>query len=45
MIQSVKEVSQLRALDSGEKLSPRDKIRASAARVGLGVPQVMKFTQ
>ena len=30
----------LRALDTGDKLEPRDKIRASAARVGLGVPNV-----
>jgi hypothetical protein len=30
----------LRELDSGERLDPRDKVKASAARVGLSVPEV-----
>ena len=40
MISSVKELRYLRELDTGERLDPRDKIRATAARVGLAVPQV-----
>jgi hypothetical protein len=40
MISSVKELKYLRELDTGERLDPRDKIRATAARVGLAVPQV-----
>ena len=40
MITSINELKYLRGLDFGEKLDPRDKIRATAARVGLGVPHV-----
>ena len=40
MISSVKELTRLRELDSGEKLNPRDKVRATAGRVGLSVPKV-----
>lgn len=40
LICSVNELKKLRGLDSGEKLDPRDKIRATAARVGLGIPKV-----
>jgi hypothetical protein len=40
MTSSIKELNFLRDLDTGEKLSPRDKIRATAGRVGLGVPRV-----
>ena len=36
------ELKYLRGLDSGEKLDPRDKIRATASRVGLGIPQVRR---
>lgn len=39
LVTSVNELTFLRSLDSGEKLDPRDKIRATAARVGLGVPK------
>ncbi len=38
MVTDVKTLKQLRGLDSGERLDPRDKIRATAARVGLAVP-------
>ena len=38
MINSVNELKHLRSLDTGEKLDPRDKIRATANRVGLSVP-------
>lgn len=44
MISSIKEISHLRGLDYGEKLDPRDKIRATASRVGLAVPRVRKLT-
>lgn len=40
LIASIKELRHLRDLDSGEKLDPRDKIRATGGRVGLGVPKV-----
>ena len=40
LIASIKELRRLRDLDSGEKLDPRDKIRATGGRVGLGVPKV-----
>ena len=40
MVASVKELTRLRELDSGEKLNPRDKVRATAGRVGLSVPKV-----
>ena len=39
MISSVKELAFLRSLDTGEKLDPRDKIKNTAARVGLSVPK------
>ena len=39
MVSSVKELTRLRELDSGEKLNPRDKVRATAGRVGLSVPK------
>jgi len=42
MTASIKELNHLRELDTGEKLSPRDKIRATAGRVGLSVPFVSK---
>jgi len=38
LLSSISELKSLRALDSGEKLDPRDKIRATASRVGLSVP-------
>jgi hypothetical protein len=38
LITDIKTLKTLRGLDSGEKLEPRDKIRATAARVGLAVP-------
>jgi len=40
MISSIKEITHLRGLDFGDKLDPRDKIRATASRVGLAVPRV-----
>jgi hypothetical protein len=40
-VQSQSELKHLRDLDSGEKLDPREKIRSTAARVGLGVPKVI----
>lgn len=40
LIASIAELRHLRSLDSGEKLEPRDKIRATGGRVGLGVPKV-----
>lgn len=43
MISGIKELTFLRELDSGEKLSPRDKVRATAGRVGLGVPKVSRY--
>jgi hypothetical protein len=39
LIADVNELKFLRGLDSGEKLDPRDKIRATASRVGLSVPK------
>eukprot|EP01039_Chlorochromonas_danica_P000838 gene837-912_t len=39
MVSDIKEVKYLRYLDSGEKLEARDKIRNTAARVGLEVPK------
>lgn len=43
MVKDVTTLKYLRGLDSGEKLDPRDKIKATAARVGLGVPKVNFF--
>ena len=43
MVSSIKEITHLRGLDFGEKLEPRDKIRATASRVGLAVPRVSFF--
>ena len=40
MIAGVTELKFLRGLDTGEKLDPREKIRATASRVGLSVPRV-----
>lgn len=40
MVSSVKELKHLRSLDSGERLDPREKIKATAARVGFELPQV-----
>jgi hypothetical protein len=39
LVSDVQQLKFLRGLDSGEKLAPRDKIRATAARVGLAVPR------
>ena len=39
MVSNVAELKVLRGLDTGEKMSPRDTIQASAARVGLHVPR------
>lgn len=39
LVSSVSELKYLRGLDTGEKLSPRDKLAATAARVGMGVPK------
>ena len=39
MVSSVSELKTLIALDTGEKMGPRDTIQASAARVGLHVPK------
>ena len=38
LVASIKQSKYLRSLDSGEKLDPRDKIRATARRVGFQVP-------
>eukprot|EP01031_Cornospumella_fuschlensis_P044032 gene44032-53827_t len=38
MLRDIQEAKYLRYLDSGEKLDQRDKIRNTAARVGLSVP-------
>lgn len=38
-VSSINELIFLRSLDTGEKLEPRDKIMATARRVGLSVPQ------
>lgn len=43
LLSNVRELKYLRGLDSGEKLDARDKIRATAGRVGLGVPNVSYF--
>jgi hypothetical protein len=43
MVKSINELKFLRGLDCGEKLDPRDKIRATARRVGLSVPRVIRF--
>lgn len=43
MVNSINELKYLRSLDSGEKLDPRDKIKATAGRVGLSVPKVYYF--
>jgi hypothetical protein len=43
MTKSVNELKLLRGLDTGEKLDPRDKIRATARRVGLSVPRVRSY--
>lgn len=40
MVSDVKESKKLRYLDTGERLDQREKIQATAARVGLTVPQV-----
>ena len=40
LVSSVEELKYLRGLDTGEKLDQRDKIRATASRVGLSVPTV-----
>ena len=40
MVMDIRELKYLRYLDSGEKLDQREKIRATAARVGLSVPFV-----
>ena len=39
MVRTINELKHLRGLDSGEKMDPRDKIRHTAARVGLSVPK------
>ena len=38
MITDVNSLKHLRGLDCGERLDPREKIRATARRVGLNVP-------
>jgi len=38
LVASVKELKALRALDTGDKLKPRDHIDATAARVGFSMP-------
>ncbi len=40
MVSDIRESKHLRYLDTGEKLEPREKIQATARRVGLSVPQV-----
>jgi hypothetical protein len=40
LITSVNEAARLRNLDSGETMDPSEKIKAMAARVGLGLPKV-----
>jgi hypothetical protein len=40
LVQDIKQLKHLRYQDSGEKLDPRDKIKNTAARVGLSVPKV-----
>ena len=39
LVGSVKELQHLRYLDSGDKLDSREKVRMTAARVGLGIPE------
>lgn len=39
LIASITELSSLRALDFGEKLNQRDKVKAMASRVGFAVPR------
>lgn len=39
LLSSVAELSALRALDTGDKLDPRDKIKVMARKVGLSVPK------
>lgn len=39
MVTNINELKHLKQLDSGEMLDPREKIRATAGKVGLGVPQ------
>jgi hypothetical protein len=43
MVSGVKELAYLRNLDTGEKLTPREIVRATAAKVGLAVPSVSTF--
>jgi len=38
LVASVQELKDLRALDTGDKLKPRDHINATAARVGFSMP-------
>ena len=40
LVSDIRQSKYLRELDSGERLDPRDKIRATARRVGLAVPRV-----
>lgn len=40
MVTDIRVAKHLRYLDTGEKLDPREKIQATARRVGLTVPQV-----
>lgn len=42
MVTDISELKYLRGLDTGEKLDPREKIQATARRVGLSVPHVRK---
>jgi hypothetical protein len=39
LISSINELKHLRALDTGDKLKPRDHINATAARVGFSMPK------
>lgn len=39
LVSSIQELKALRALDTGDKLKPRDHINATAARVGFSVPR------
>ena len=44
MVIDIEKLKHLRHIDSGDRhFSPRDKIRATAARVGLGVPEVINY--
>ena len=38
LVKSVRELQHLRYLDTGDKLDNREKVRLTAARVGLGIP-------